>query len=307
MFVSPMYLWFFAIVPVIMLVHFVSLRKIKRKAMLFANYEALERIFGKKILSKNYPLLILRVLTLVFLIFALTGTVIIYEGAGGMADYALAIDASASMLAQDYRPNRVEAAKDAALRFVDTLPQDTQVGVLGFAGASFVKQELTLDLDKVRSAVLGVGIELAGGTAIGEAIVSSTNMLLASEKDRAIVLLTDGQNNVGIGVDEALEYAMNFNMVIHTIGIGTEAGGIVANTSFVTGLDSGTLELIAEKTGGKFYLAETEEELESAYEDIASFTTRQLSMDLSTYLMLIAVALFLLELILVNSKYRTIP
>ena len=302
-----MYLWFFVIVPVIMIIHFVSLRKIKRKAMLFANYEALERIFGKKILSKNYPLLILRVLTLIFLVFALTGTVIIYEGAGGMADYALAIDASASMLAQDYSPNRVEAAKDAALKFVDTLPADTQVGVLSFAGASFVKQELTLDLDDVKAAVSGVEIELAGGTALGGAIVSSTNMLLASGKDKVIVLLTDGQNNVGVGVDEALEYSSGFGIVIHTIGIGTEEGGIVADTTFVTGLDNETLELIAEKTGGRFYLAETEEELQSAYDDIAASTTRQLSLDLSSYLMLIAVALFLVELILVNSKYRTIP
>jgi Ca-activated chloride channel family protein len=304
---SPLYLWFFAFLPVIMLVHFISLRKIKRKAMLFANYEALERIFGEKILSKNYPLLILRVLTLIFLIFALAGTVIIYEGAGGVADYALAIDASASMLAEDYRPNRVEAAKEAALRFVDTLPADTSVGVLSFAGASFVKQELTPDLGKVRTAVSGVGIEIAGGTAIGEAIVSSANMLLGGDKDRIIVLLTDGQNNVGIGVDEALAYASNFNIVINTIGIGTEEGGIVANTTYVAGLDSGTLQQIADTTGGKFYLAETEAELESAYEDIASSTMRQLTADLSSYLMLIAVALFLLELILVNSKYRTIP
>ncbi|MBN2330695.1 MAG: VWA domain-containing protein [Candidatus Aenigmarchaeota archaeon] len=302
-----MYLWFFLIVPVIMLIHFVSLRKIKRKAMLFANYEALERIFGKKILSKNYPLLILRVLTLIFLVFALTGTVLIYEGAGGVADYALAIDASASMLAQDYPPSRVEAAKDAALSFVDTLPADTRVGVISFAGASFVRQELTYDMDDVKAAVSGVDIELAGGTAIGEAIVSSANMLVASDREKVIVLLTDGQNNVGIGVEEALDYASGFGIVIHTIGIGTEEGAVVANTTFVSGLDSGTLQLIAERTGGRFYLAETEEELLRAYEDIAVSTTRQLSLDLSSYLMLIAVALFLTELVLVNSKYRTIP
>ncbi len=302
-----MYLWFFTIVPVIMVIHFVSLRKIKRKAMLFANYEALEHIFGKKILSKNYPLLLLRVLTLVFLVFALTGTIIIYEGAGGVADYALAIDASASMLAQDYSPNRVEAAKDAALNFVDTLPAETKAGVISFAGASFVKQELTLDLAEVKRAISSVEIELSGGTAIGEAIVSSANMLIGSGKDMIIVLLTDGQNNVGIGVDEALEYTTGFGIVIHTIGIGTEEGGTVANTTFVSGLDSATLEHIAEQTGGNFYMAETEEELLRAYEDIAVSTTRQLSFDLSTYMMLIAVALFLTELILVNSKYRTIP
>jgi Ca-activated chloride channel family protein len=290
-----------------MLVHFISLREIKRKAIMFANYEAMERVFGRKILSKNYPLLIIRVLTLVFLIFALAGTVFVYEGYGGEGDFALAIDASASMLAQDYQPNRMAAARDAALLFVDSVPADTKVGVLSFAGAAFVQQELTDDMAKTSNAVSGVDIELAGGTAIGEAIVSSVNMLLESERDKVIVLLTDGQNNIGIGVDEAINYANRFFVVIHTIGIGTEEGAVIGNTSYVIGLDAETLELIADQTGGEYYRAETEEELESAFERIASATQRKISLDLSSYLMLIAVALFLIELILVNSKYRTIP
>ncbi len=294
-------------VPAIMLVHFISLRKIKRKAMLFANYEALERVFGRKILSKNYPMLILRVLTLLFLIFALSGTIIVYEGYGGESDFALAIDASASMLAQDYQPTRVAAARDAAQLFVGSLPAETKVGVLSFAGASFVQQELTDNRDVIRAAIQGVDIEIAGGTAIGEAIVSSSNLLLESEKNKVIVLLTDGQNNVGIGIDEALDYAKKFDMVVHTIGIGTEEGGIVANTSFVAGLDSETLQLIAEQTGGRYYRAMTSEEMESAYEEIANASIRKISLDLSSYLMLIALVLFLIELILVNSKYRTIP
>jgi len=294
-------------VPAILLVHFISLRKIKRKAILFANYEAMEKVFGKKILSKNYPLLAIRVLTLIFLVFALSGTVIVYEGYAGEADFALAIDASASMLAQDYQPNRVEAAKGAAQLFVDSIPAETKVGVLSFAGATFVQQELTDDYEKISNAITGVDIELAGGTAIGEAIVSSANMLMASEKNKVIILLTDGQNNVGISIDDALDYAKKFHVVINAIGIGTEEGGTVGNTSFVAGLDVETLELIAGQTGGEYYRAETKEELESTYEKIAYATKQKVSTDLSSYLMLIAVALLLIELILVNSKYRTIP
>ena len=287
--------------------HFISLRKIKRNAILFSNYQAMERVFGKKILSKNYPLLIIRILTLIFLIFALSGTAIVYEVFAGESDFVLAIDASASMLAQDYQPNRLAAAKEAATIFVDSIPGGTKVGVMSFAGAPFVKQELTDDLEKVGRTIENVDIELAGGTAMGEAIVSSANMLLAGERRGMIILLTDGQNNVGIGVDEALDYTKKFNVVIHTIGIGTEEGDVIGNTSFVTVLDSGTLKRIANQTGGKYYRAKTKGELERAYEIIAGETIRMVSTDLSYYLMFIALALFLIELVLVNSKYRTIP
>ena len=88
-FLSPYYLWFFMFVPALLLVHFVSLRKIKRQAMMFANYQAMEHVFGRKILSKNYPLLLIRVLTLVFLILAVAGTVIIYKGVVTDFDFAL--------------------------------------------------------------------------------------------------------------------------------------------------------------------------------------------------------------------------
>lgn len=293
--------------PAILLVHFVSLRKIKRKAMLFANYQAMEKIFGKKILSKNYPLLFIRVLILLFLIFSVAGMTIVYEGYVTNIDFVLAIDASASMLAQDYTPDRLAAAKDAALLFVDSVPGETKTGVLSFAGAGFVKQELTSDKEKIKSAIKSVDVELAGGTAIGDAAISSVNLLLGGQRNRVIILLTDGQNNIGPSIDEALAYAKRHNVKIDTIGIGTEEGGIVANTSIVTGLDAKTLEMIASQTGGKYYRAGNKSELESAYKEIASSTMQEISLDISSYLMLVALAMFLVELVMVNTKYRTIP
>lgn len=293
--------------PVILLVHFISLRKIERKAMLFANYKAMEKVFGRKILSKNYPLLVSRVLTLIFIIFAVSGTVLVYESMAADSDFVLAIDASASMLAQDYEPTRIAAAREAAKIFVDSVPDGTRAGVISFAGTSFVQHELTDDHDKVRAAIDGVDIELVGGTAIGEAIVSGTNMLVSSGKSRVIVLLTDGQNNIGVSVDEAIAYAKRFGVAVHTIGIGTEAGGTVMNTSIVVGLDSATLERISRETGGVFYRAESGAELDTAFSEIASESRVETTMPLSSTLMLIALALFLVELVLVNSKYRTIP
>jgi Ca-activated chloride channel family protein len=306
-FANPAYLWFFVFVPVMLTIHFISIRNVERKAMLFANYKAMEKVFGKKILSRNYPLLFIRILTLVFFIFAVSGTSLVYEGPVGEMDFTLSIDASASMLANDYTPSRLAAAKSAALLFADAVPEGTQVGVVSFAGAGFVKQELTQDTESVKNAIEGVDIEISGGTAIGEAIVSSTNLLMGSGKKKVVVLITDGQNNVGIGVEGALEYAGEHRTTVHTIGIGTEEGGVVGNTSFIAGLDTETLQTIAERTGGRYYRAETAGELESVFAEIASSTLEEIRMDISSYLLITALLLFLLELVLVNSKYRTIP
>jgi len=294
-------------VPAVLIVHYISIRKVKRKAILFANYEAMEKVYGRKILSKNYPLLLIRVITLVFLVFAISGTVLIYEGQVSDFDFALAIDSSASMLAQDYQPDRLAAAKDAAILFADSAPEGAKIGVVSFAGAGFVRQEPTDDMDKVKASISGVEIELVGGTAIGEAITSSANLLMQSRKNKVIILLTDGQNNVGMDVEDAINYAKEFHIIIHTIGVGTVEGGIVANASFVVGLDAETLESISDQTGGRYFRARDAKELEIAYETIATISRKDIELDLSSYLMLIAIGLFILELVMVNSKYRTIP
>ncbi len=293
--------------PALLLVHFISLKKIERKAMVFANYKAMEQVFGTKILSRNYPLLLIRVLTLVFLVLAVSGTVFIYQGTVTDSDFALAIDASASMLAQDYDPNRLAAAKDAAALFVETVPEGTKMGVLSFAGTGFVEQELTDSKEDIISAIDGVDTLITGGTAMGEAIVSSSDILLAGGKKKSIILLTDGENNIGISIDDALKYAKKFDVSINTIAVGTDEGAVIGNTTFYVGVDIETLERIANETDGSFYRAKTGEELLDAFRTIATGSDRDISIDLTSYLMLIALLLFIAELVLVNTKYRTIP
>jgi Ca-activated chloride channel family protein len=288
-------------------VHFVSLKKIERKAMMFANYRAMEQVFGTKILSRNFPLLILRVLILIFLIFAVSGTVFVYEGLVTDFDFALAIDASASMLAQDYEPDRLGAAKRAAQVFSDTVPQGTKISILSFSGTGFIDQELTDSKADIRDSIAAVDIVIAGGTAIGEAIVSSTDMLLPAEKKKAIVLLTDGENNVGISIDEALAYAKKFDVTVNTIAVGTEEGAVIGNTTFYVGVDTETLERIANETHGSFFWAKTDQELSDAFRAIATGSDQPVSVELTSYFMVIALLLFLAELVLVNTKYRTIP
>ncbi len=293
--------------PLMVLAHYLSLRYTRRRALKFANYPAIERITGKRILSKNYTLLAIRLTTLCLLVLAVSGTVLWYEGRTSDFDFMLAIDASGSMLATDYAPNRLEAAKNAANLFVDNLPGKSTVGVISFAGVSFIKQKPTSDIEKVKNAIKNISIEIVGGTAIGSAIITSSNLLAESDRAKVLILLTDGQNNVGPSIDTAVDYANGNHLTINTIGIGTEEGGEFPNLTFVSRLDPTTLKLISNSTGGKYYEAKNETELENAYKEIALSSTQKLSIDLSLYFLFIAILLLFVEWGLANTKYRTLP
>ena len=293
--------------PLMVLAHYLSLRYTRRRALKFANYPAIERITGKRILSKNYTLLAIRLTTLCLLVLAVSGTVLWYEGRTSDFDFMLAIDASGSMLATDYAPNRLDAAKNAANLFVDNLPGKSTVGVISFAGVSFIKQKPTSDIEKVKNAIKNISIEIVGGTAIGSAIITSSNLLAESDRAKVLILLTDGQNNVGPSIDTAVDYANGNHLTISTIGIGTEEGGEFPNLTFVSKLDPATLKLISNSTGGKYYEARNETELENAYKEIALSSTQKLSVDLSLYFLFIAIVLLFVEWGLANTKYRTLP
>jgi len=289
------------------LAHYLSLRFTRRKAIKFANFPAIERITGKRILSKNYTLLILRLIILSLLIFSVAGTTLWYEGQTSDFDFMLAIDSSGSMLAEDYTPNRLGAAKGAALLFVDNLPERSIVGVVSFAGVSFIKQRPTSNLEKAKEAIENISIELVGGTAIGSAVITSSNLVAESERAKVLILLTDGQNNVGPSIETAIGYANENHVTINTIGIGTEEGGSFPNLTFVSKLDPETLRIISNSTGGKYYEAKNETELSSVYKEIALSSVQKLSINLSFYFLFLALIILFVEWGLTNTKYRTLP
>ena len=291
----------------LLILHWLSLRYIKRRAMRFANFKAMERFTGERIISRNYVTVVLRVLTLLFLVLSISGMVVRYRGHSSESDFVLVVDASGSMLARDYEPDRISAAKDAARLFLESLPEGSNAGIVSFAGITFVRQVPTNDLDKAKEAVDGISVEAVGGTAIGDAIVSSANLLAGSNRAKTIVLLTDGQNNVGIGITEALLYAKQNGIKVDTIGMGTEEGGTFENITFVSRLDTEALEYMANETGGVFFRAENKSELSGIYSDLATSSEQILTFDASSSLLLIALLFFFMEWFLTNTKYRTLP
>lgn len=197
-------------------------------------------------------------------------------------DIIMAVDASGSMLAEDFQPNRLENAKETAIEFVGGRKGD-RIGLVVFGEKSFTQTPLTLDYEllKKRIGELFVGIVPKDRTAIGMALANSINRLRDSDaKSRVIILLTDGMNNSGkIDPTTAAGLAKTLGIKIYTIGVGRE--GIVnvpVNHPFFgkqyaqmeTDVDEETLIKIADQTGGLFFRAESEEALKEIYKQIDS-------------------------------------
>jgi Ca-activated chloride channel family protein len=193
-------------------------------------------------------------------------------------DIVLLLDISTSMLAEDFQPNRVEAAKEVAQKFVDARKND-RIGLVIFAGQSFTQCPMTLDYRVLKNLLRVVKPRMIeDGTAIGMAIAQGVNRLRDSKaKSKVMILLTDGVNNRGeIDPLTAAQIAQTFGIRIYTVGVGTEG---MAPVPFVTDfgiryqnmevdIDEKTLQKIAEITDGRYFRAKDNRALRTIYEQI---------------------------------------
>ncbi len=308
-FQNPIYLWFLISIGLLLIVHVFTLKHVKRRALNFANFDAIARVTGKKILSQNTPLLSIRIFTLLFATLALAGTTLVYTGQSNEFSFVLAIDASGSMTSTDFLPTRLEAAKKEAISFVNSLSSYTKVGLISFSGTSFIEEELTTDLDKIKNSINKVEIKKIGGTDLGEVIITSVNMLSKEPKSKVLIILTDGRSNVGVDIREAIPYAIKNEVLIYTIGIATKSGGTIKGIpqELLLKLDSETLQTISFNTGGKYFEATDETSLTKAYREISRSTRELITLDLTFLFMTLTLLLLFIEWALVNTKYRTIP
>lgn len=228
------------------------------------------------------PLLfVLRVLALTALIIALarpqsSNTTENIDSEG--VDIVLSIDVSGSMLAEDFQPNRIEAAKKVAMQFVDARPTD-RLGLVIFSGESFTQCPITIDhnvlkeqLSQIKSGVL------QDGTAIGMGLATGVDRLrYAKGKSRVLILLTDGVNNTGL-IDPmtALEIAKSYKVRVYTIGVGSMGQAPypvqtpfgIQKQMMPVQIDEPLLKKISVETGGKYYRATNNTSLASIYKDI---------------------------------------
>lgn len=282
-FENPQWFWLFLIMPV--LIAWYIIKRGKQTAEL-----KISTIKGFKVkqswLVNIRPLLFVsRLLALAFLITAMarprTVDVSTKTKTTKGIDIVMAIDVSASMLARDLRPNRLEALKDVASEFIQGRPND-RIGIVLYAGESYTKTPITSDKSIVLGALNDVKFSevLENGTAIGMGLATSVNRLKDSKAlSKVIILLTDGVNNSGtIDPKLASELAVEYGIKTYTIGIGSNGMalspiGIKSNGQFQYGnqkveIDEDLLRQIATATGGQYFRATNNQKLEAIYEEI---------------------------------------
>lgn len=239
-------------------------------------------------------------------------------------DIVIALDVSTSMLAEDLKPNRIEAAKKNAVKFIESRIND-RIGLVVFSGESFTQCPITIDhsilkglIDKIKSGMI------EDGTAIGMGLATSVARLKDSKsRSKVIVLLTDGINNMGfVSPQTAAEIAKTFNIRVYTIGVGTRGlAPYPFKTQFGTQyqnvevqIDEKILKEIASITGGKYFRATNSKSLESIYKEIDELEKTKIDVAYFTkkneeYLIfgIIGTSLILLSVILRYSLFSKFP
>lgn len=240
-------------------------------------------------------------------------------------DIMLSIDVSGSMLARDFKPDRITAAKEVAASFISDRVGD-RLGLVVFAGEAFTQSPLTTDQSTLQTLLARIRSGLIeDGTAIGNGLATAINRLRESEaKSKVIILLTDGINNRGeIAPMTAAEIARAQGIRVYTIGVGTRgtapypAVDMFGNMTFINQkveIDEKTLTEIARLTGGRYFRATDKEKLQAIYDEInqleksrVEVTERITYHELFLGWVLAALALLTAELLLSNLVLKRIP
>lgn len=324
-FARPLYFLGLLVLPLLGVHYFFFVRK-RVGTVRNAAFASLEKLPESWLGHARHMMLVLRMVGLTLLLFVLARPQskeefenITTEG----IDIVMAMDISTSMLARDFKPNRLESAKKVAQEFVDGRPND-RMGVVVYEGESFTQVPLTSDHRVVRNALEGLqaGV-IEGGTAIGMGLATAVNRLQDSEaKSKVVILLTDGENNAGqIKPLDAARIADAFDVRIYAIGVGTKGKAPYPqfnpylNREEIVYIDSSideeTLTEVAEMTGGNYFRATGEGKLREIYAAIdelekTKFNVNKYSNRKEEYLpfALWALAIICLEFILRTFLFR---
>ena len=326
-FVNPGFFWLFLLVPFAIAWHYYTKNK---------NAPTLKISSTKGFGNTNTFLSRLKPFLIVFRLFALSALIIALarprtvdvssktKSTKGL-DIVLATDVSGSMLAKDLKPNRLEALKVVAEKFVKERPND-RIGLVVYASEAYTKTPVTSDKTIILDAIKSIAYDtrLQDGTGIGMGLATAVNRLKDSKaKSRIVILMTDGVNNAGfIDPVAAADIAKQYNIKVYSIAIGTNGNAmfpyaLAPNGDFLykmmpVEIDTELLQSIATKTGGKYFRATSNDKLESIYDAINKLETTEIK-ELKFYdydekfrfFALLAGLFLLIEIILRNTIYRS--
>ncbi len=305
---------FVVLFGLVFIIFFVSKRFARQRTMRFGNFEVLEKIYHPKRFQIAFIPLILRLVVIVLIVLAISDLQIVQQGFVSNTDFVLAIDTSSSMLTPDYEPDRLALAKKTTIEWLAKL-KDTRIGVVTFAGNAYTQTKPIDDLELVSGIVDRISLDQPAGTAIGEALITSSSILHGTDRNKTIILITDGRNNIGVNISDALRSVKNEKIKIIAIGIGsnenedvtvpTELIGLNATAADVSGLDEDTLRYLANETGGKYFPIHDAQSFKAAFD--SGVETKNVTQEVKTYLLIAACIVLLFEWAFEITKYRPIP
>ncbi|MBN1871678.1 MAG: VWA domain-containing protein [Candidatus Omnitrophica bacterium] len=325
--------WVLLFIPVVFIMFFFFNKMRSPRGIRFSSLELLDGFKPNIRVACAKNLIYMRALVIAFFLIAMARPRTPLEEAKiereGI-DIVLAIDASGSMLAEDFeiggkRLNRLDAVKNVVNEFINMRKSD-RIGMVAFASQAYTVCPLTLDYDWLLENLKRVKIgAIEDGTAIGSAIGSSLNRLKDTEsKSKIIILLTDGINNTGtISPATASQAARSLGVKIYTIGAGTkglasypmmDAWGRTFYRNIKIEIDEETLKDIARETGGRYFRATDAESLRNIYQEIDRMETTPVEeegyqeyRELFWIFLLIGLMLLMAEIVLSNTVLRVLP
>jgi len=325
-FANPEYFYLLAVIPLMIVWYWYKNNRSKAEIKISSTGPFLKsRKTPKQYLY--HSLFVFRILAVALLIVALarpqstsSSKDVSIEG----IDIVMAMDISSSMLAEDLKPNRLEAAKAVAEDFIKGRPND-RIGLVVFAGESFTQVPLTTDhkvlmhmFDEVKSGMI------EDGTALGDGLATAVSRLQDSKAiSKVIILLTDGVNNMGsVDPQSAAEIAKLYGIRIYTIGVGTRGMAPypvqtpfgVQYQNMEVNIDEALLKKVAEMTNGKYFRATSNRKLKEIYDEIDKLEKSKI--DVTEFyqtteefepLALLALLFLVLEILLRNTIFKTTP
>jgi Ca-activated chloride channel family protein len=324
-FAEPLFLYFLAVIPVI--VGFYLFKQQKATASLrmpgLSPFESAEKTFRHYLRHLLFAFRTVAITLLIVVLARPQATDKFQDVSTEGIDIVLTLDISGSMLARDFRPDRLEASKNVATEFISGRPYD-RIGLVVFSGESFTQCPITTDhavlINLLREIKSGM---IEDGTAIGMGLATAVNRIKDSEaKSKVIILLTDGVNNRGeIAPATAAGIAKTYGIRVYTIGVGTQGMALypvqtpygIQYQDMPVEIDEAILREIAQNTGGKYFRATDNDKLVQVYKEIdklekSKIDVRQFSRKEEKFLLpaIIAFCLILLEILIRNTFFRNL-
>jgi Ca-activated chloride channel homolog len=303
-------LFLFLLIPVLIFVYYKYNSNKKESILKFSSLKVVKKTnVGKNLIRKHSPF-VLVIIVLSLIIIALSNPQVVSIGVEKGINLGIVLDGSESMAASDYKPTRLEAAKDAVNSLVKKLSEKNNVGVVLFETGAGTISYLTPVKEKTLNSISLIK-QGDGATAMGDGLSLGIDMVSSIlDKKRVIILLSDGIQNSGlVTAEQAIQYAVKNNVQIHTIGIGSEKPVYLRDDIYgepqYAELDEKTLKNISNSTGGNYFKSLDEQTLNKILLDLSS--NMEYETELSTirdWFIGSAIGVLVLDLYIIYGRYR---